>query len=89
VKLMLDGTSVIEFPLNWIELPVTDIGLMALLKFTVTPALVPMLVAKFGGATVVIVGLAVSAVVPAVKVGLKAFTGTPSVLVTALLIFTL
>ena len=64
---MLDGTSVIEPPLNWIELPVTDTGLMALLKSTATLALVPMLMAELGGATVVMVGATVSVAVPAVK----------------------
>src|SRR5208337_2970870 len=47
-KLMLDGASVMEPPLNWIELPVTDTGLMALLKFKLTPAFVPILVDEFG-----------------------------------------
>jgi hypothetical protein len=50
-----------------IELPVTDTGLMALLKATLKPALVPIFAAPFGGATVKIVGAAVSAAVPAVK----------------------
>ena len=57
---MLDGTSVTEPPLNWIEVPLTDTGLMALLKSTLTAALVPMLTAEFGGATVEIVGATVS-----------------------------
>ena len=32
MKLMLEGTSVIDPPLTWIELPVTDTGLIALLN---------------------------------------------------------
>ena len=64
---MLDGTSVTEPPLNLIELPVTDIGLIALLNVTLTPALVPIFVDKLEGATAVIVGGVVSVDVPAVK----------------------
>ena len=62
---MLDGVSVTEPPLNWIVAPVTDTGLIALLKVTLTPALVPMLVAALGGATDLMVGAAVSTAVPA------------------------
>ena len=64
---MLDGTSVTEPPLNLIELPVTDIGLIALLNVTLTPALVPIFVDKLEGATAVIVVGVVSVDVPAVK----------------------
>src|ERR1039458_330375 len=66
-KLMLDGTSVTEPPLNWMELPVTDTGLMALLKVTLTTAFVPMFVDAFGGPPVEMVGLTLSTAVPAVK----------------------
>ncbi len=64
---MLDGTSLVEPALNWIVLPVTDTGLMALLKFTATEELVPMLVELSVGASDTIVGAAVSVAVPAVK----------------------
>jgi hypothetical protein len=47
-----------------------------------------MLVELLVGACDTMVGAAVSAVVPAVKLGLKAFTAKPDVFVTALLIFT-
>src|SRR5580658_4363648 len=81
---MLDGTSVTEPPLNWIELPVTDIGLIALLKFTLTPALVPMLVNELGGASAAMVGATLSTAVPPVKEKQPFCAATPSVLVTLL-----
>ena len=65
---MLDGTSVTEPPLGRIELPVTVIGLMGLLKVTLTPALVPMLVDELGGATAVIVGATVVGHGPRIEV---------------------
>ena len=64
---MLDGTSVVEPALRSMVVPVTDTGLMALLKFTETKVLVPMLVALLVGACDTIVGAAVSVAVPAVK----------------------
>ena len=79
---MLDATSVCEPPLTWIELLVTDTGLIALLKVTLTWAFVPMLVELLVGASAVIVGAALSTAVPAVKLYANAWTGTPSVLVT-------
>ena len=42
---------------------------MALLKVTLTPAFVPILVDEFGGATATMVGAAVSAAVPGMKLG--------------------
>src|SRR5208282_5465859 len=78
---MLDATSVTDPPLNCTVLPVTDTGLMGLLKVTLTPAFVPILVEEFAGATATMVGAAVSVAVPAVKVYAYACTATPSVLV--------
>src|SRR5580692_9372298 len=79
---MLEGTSVTELLPNWIELPVTDTGLIALSKFTLTPALVPTLMAELGGATVKTLGAVKSAAAPVVKLMLKRCTGTLSMLVT-------
>ena len=45
---MLDGTSVVEPAVSWIVVPVTETGLMVLLKLTETATLVPMLVAVVG-----------------------------------------
>ena len=84
---MLEGTSVTEPPLSWIVLPVTETGLIALLKFTLTSALVPTLLALLMGASETMVGAALSTAVPAVKFEVKACTGTPLVLVTELKTF--
>ena len=61
---MLDGTSVVEPALNWIVLPVTETGLIGLLKVTETRVLVPMLVELLVGACERIVGAAVSTLFP-------------------------
>src|ERR1035438_6397526 len=57
---MLEGTSVTEPPLNWIVLPETETGLIALLKFTLTNAFVPTLAALLEGASETMVGAALS-----------------------------
>ena len=79
---MLDGTSVTDPPLNCMVLPMTDTGLIALLKFTLTSAFVPTLVALLLGASEMIAGAPLSTAVPAVKLEVKGCTGTPLVLVT-------
>jgi hypothetical protein len=56
--------------------------LIALLKFTLTPALVPIDVAEFGGATEMMVGAAASDAEPVPNVYVKGVTGTLLVFVT-------
>ena len=63
---MLDGTSVVEPAVTAIVLPVTEMGLMALLKLNDTRELVPT-VELLVGACDTMVGATVSVAVPAVK----------------------